>query len=88
MARNQADKMTKVEKSWIKYDVGNSAMFMLATALIPIYFNDLVAKAGLGDGSVAMWIWSYGISVATLIVALLMPILGSIADFKDNKRKF
>lgn len=88
MAKNPESKMTKVEKSWIKYDVGNSAMFMLATALIPIYFDSLVDAAGLGDGSTAMWIWSYGISVATLVVALLMPFLGAVADRKDMKRKF
>ncbi len=88
MASQSANKLTKVEKSWIKYDVGNSAMFMLSTALIPIYFNALVDQAGLGEGSTALILWSYGVSVATLIVALLMPILGSIADFKDHKRKF
>ena len=88
MAGNPANKMTKVEKSWIKYDVGNSAMFMLATALIPIYFNGLVADAGMADNSTALVIWSYATSISTFIVALLMPILGSIADFKDHKRKF
>ena len=83
------DRLNKTERSWILYDVGNSAMFMLSTALIPIYFNALVADAGLaGEGSFAMIAWAYAASVATLIVALLMPALGSIADFKGNKRKF
>ena len=88
MAKGSGFKMTKVEKSWVKYDVGNSAMFMLATALIPIYFNGLVADAGMGENSTALVIWSYATSISTFIVALLMPILGSIADFKDHKRRF
>ena len=77
MAKGSGFKMTKVEKSWVKYDVGNSAMFMLATALIPIYFNGLVADAGMGENSTALVIWSYATSISTFIVALLMPILGS-----------
>ena len=36
-----AQKFTKREKSWIVYDVGNSALVLLSTALIPIYFNSL-----------------------------------------------
>ena len=32
-------KMTRMEKSWILYDVGNSAFTLLASAVRPIYFN-------------------------------------------------
>ena len=33
--------LTKVEKSWVLYDVGNSAFTMLACSLIPIWFKSL-----------------------------------------------
>lgn len=76
-----AQKMTKQEKSWILYDVGNSAFVLLATALVPIYF------ASMAEGSIVV-AWGYAETVAALIVALLMPILGSLADLKGNKKKF
>lgn len=82
-------KMTKLERSWVLYDVANSAVVMLSTALIPIYFNTLAAESGLsGEGSPAMVAWAWAATIATLIVALLMPILGSLADYKGNKKKF
>ena len=34
-------KLTKLEKYWIMYDVGNSAFVMLIATIIPIYFNYL-----------------------------------------------
>ena len=33
--------LTKAEKSWVLYDVGNSAFTMLACSLIPIWFKAL-----------------------------------------------
>ena len=76
-------KFTKQEKSWILYDVGNSAFVMLCSTLIPIYF------ASLADpGSSVVVAWGYAETIASLIVALLMPILGSLADLKGNKKKF
>lgn len=77
-----AQRMTKAERSWIMYDVGNSALVLLATSVIPIYFKSLA-----GDGQV-MVAWSYAETVASLLIALLMPILGSIADMKGMKKKF
>lgn len=74
-------KLTKLEKSWVLYDVGNSAFVLLASAIVPIYF------ASLAEGN-AMVAWGYAETVASLVVALLMPILGSFADFKGNKMKF
>ena len=68
-----AQKFTKREKSWIVYDVGNSALVLLSTALIPIYFNSLAE----GNALVA---WSYAQTIASLVIALLMPFLGSLAE--------
>lgn len=75
-------KMTKAEKSWIVYDVGNSALVLLATSVIPIYFSSLAPEGGV------VVAWSYAETVASLIIALLMPILGSIADMQGMKKKF
>lgn len=74
-------KMTKQEKSWIMYDVGNSAFVLLSSALIPVYF------ASLADGPITV-VWGYAETVASLIIALLMPVLGSLADLRGNKKKF
>jgi UMF1 family MFS transporter len=74
-------KMTKPEISWILYDVGNSAFVLLSTALIPIYFSSIAT------GSIVV-AWGYAETVASLIVAILMPVLGSLADLQGNKKKF
>ncbi|MEG0016414.1 MAG: MFS transporter [Gordonibacter sp.] len=76
-------KMTKQERSWVLYDMGNSAFIMLATALIPVYFKTLVEP-----GSSVVVAWGYAETIASLLLALAMPILGSLADLKGNKKKF
>jgi UMF1 family MFS transporter len=73
--------MNRREWSWVLYDVGNSAFMMLATVVIPIYY------AGLSEGSVVV-AWGLTETVVSLIVALLMPFLGSLADYRKNKKKF
>ena len=75
-------KFTRAEKSWIMYDVGNSALVLLATSVIPIYFSSLAPEGGV------VVAWSYAETIASLIIALLMPILGSIADMEGMKKKF
>lgn len=75
--------LSKQERSWVMYDVGNSAFVMLSTALIPIYFSSLAEP-----GSSVVVAWGYAETVASLILALLMPFLGSLADLQGNKKKF
>ena len=75
--------LSKRERSWVLYDVGNSAYVMLAATLIPIYFSAIAAP-----GSSAVVAWGYATTVASLVLALLMPFLGSLADLKGNKKKF
>ena len=76
-------KLTKEERSWVMYDVGNSAFVLLSTALIPVYFSSLVE-----EGSTIVVAWGYAETVASLVLALLMPFLGSLADLQGNKKKF
>ncbi len=80
--------LTKSEKSWVLYDVGNSAYTMLACSLIPIWFKALAIGDGPGQitGDQATAYYSLAIAVVTVIVALLGPILGAIADHKDTKK--
>ena len=80
-------KFTKAEISWILYDVGNSALVLLATSVIPIYFNFLAAKDPAVE-EVAVGAWGLAETIASLIIALLMPVLGSVADMKGMRKKF
>ena len=75
--------LTKQERSWVLYDAGNSAFVMLSTALIPVYFASIAEP-----GSSVVVAWGYAETVASLILALLMPFLGSLADLQGNKKKF
>lgn len=75
-------KLTREEKSWIMYDCGNSAYSMaVTTAFLPIIFGmftNVESSMDLG----------YFNSLASIIVAILSPILGTIADYKDKKKRF
>lgn len=78
-------KLTKLEKYWILYDVGNSAFIMLVSTIIPIYFNYLAGNAGISEVDYLAY-WGYAASGATVIVALIGPILGSVADTKNYRK--
>lgn len=78
--------LTKAEKSWVLYDVANSAFIMIVTATIPIYFRSLTESAGLSS-TVSSSLWGTATSTAILILAILSPILGAIADYENMKKK-
>ncbi|HPJ76575.1 MAG TPA: MFS transporter, partial [Clostridia bacterium] len=80
-------KMNKTEWSWVLYDVGNSAFTMLTTALVPIYFAAMVAKTSTIDPNEATALWGTANSIAIMILALLSPILGAIADYRGMKKR-
>ena len=80
-------KLTKLEKSWILYDIGNSAFILLVSTLLPIYFNALASGAGLSESDYLAY-WGYAGSVATILVAFIGPICGTLADQKLKKPLF
>ncbi len=72
---------TKKEISWILYDCGNSAYSMaITTALLPIYFGMFRSGNSMDLG--------YFNSIASIVIAIISPILGTIADYKDKKKRF
>mgnify|MGYP001393638248 FL=1 len=75
-------KMSKEERSWILYDCGNSAYSVaISTALLPVVF-------GMFENVDRSMDLGYFNTLASLLVAVLSPILGSIADYKDKKKRF
>ncbi|MFO7612298.1 MAG: MFS transporter [Clostridia bacterium] len=64
------------------YDCGNSAYSIaITTALLPIVF-------GMFDNVGSSMSLGYFNSIASIVVAILSPILGTIADYKDKKKRF
>lgn len=79
-------KLTQIEKYWVLLDVGNSAFVLLAATLLPIYFDSLAGAGGLSDTQYLAY-WGYATSICTLIIAVAGPVLGTIADTKNFKKK-
>ncbi len=78
-------KMTRQEKNWILYDVGNSAFTLLAATILPIYFNYLAGNQGLSSVQYLAY-WGYAVAIATLVTALAGPVFGTLADTKGYKK--
>lgn len=73
--------------SWILYDWANSAFAttILGTVL-PIYYKDVAAK-GLPDNLSTSY-WGYTQAIAMIIIAILSPVLGAIADHSNCRKSF
>ncbi len=80
-------KLTSLEKSWILYDIGNSAFTLLVSTLIPIYFNSLAGAANIGEEMYLSY-WGYAGSISTILVAIIAPICGTLSDRKFKKPIF
>lgn len=89
----------KVVNAWAMYDWANSAYNLVITSTIfPAYFeavtgdgndatrNDPVTFLGREFANTSLY--NYSLAVAMLIVAIISPLLSSIADYKGNKKKF
>ena len=79
--------MGRSEWGWVLYDVGNSAfVLVMVTAIMPIFFKDYAA-AGM-DAAVSTANWGFANSAASLVLALLAPVLGTMADYHGAKKKY
>ncbi|MGY3716274.1 MFS transporter [Sutcliffiella cohnii] len=81
-------KFSKQEKSWMMYDWASSAYsIIITTAIFPIYYKTVADNAGV-ESSLSTAYLGYTIAITTFILAMLGPILGTLADYKGMKKKF
>ena len=74
-----------IERSWILYDVANSAYILLACSIIPIYFNELAMKDGLTSAEYLSY-WSFAASMVTVVMLFIGPLVGSLSDRKGWRK--
>lgn len=81
-------KFTKEEKSWAFYDWGSSAYsIIITTAVFPLFYKNAATEAGVSLSDSTAYL-GYTIAIFTFILALIGPILGTLADYEGMKRKF
>lgn len=81
----------KITNAWCMYDWANSVFpLTITSAIFPIYWNSQT-KAGIdifGMHLTDSILFSYCLSLAFIVIALINPILGGIADSAGNKKSF
>lgn len=89
----------KVINGWAMYDWANSVYNLVITSTIFPAFYEAISKERIDENGthyvslfgrefVNTSLYNYTLALAFLIVAIISPILSSIADFKGNKKSF
>lgn len=74
-------------RAWMMYDWANSAFATtIMAAVLPVYYADVAART-LPD-HLRTSSWAYTTTIALILVALIGPVLGSMADYQASKKKF
>lgn len=77
----------RVVHAWAMYDWANSAFAVIVvTAVFPVFYRALATHAGLAPADATAY-WAYTTSVSLVIVALIGPVLGAIADLIEGKTR-
>ncbi len=70
---------------WTLFDLANTAFYVIIlTVGFPLYFKEII-NIGNKNGD---FLWGLAFSISMLIVALISPFLGAIADYTSDKKKF
>ena len=76
---------TRELRAWAMYDLANSAyQTTIIAAVFPVYFNAVAAKGLESDAALAGLGWASALAI--LIVAIIAPVLGAIADHSAIKK--
>ncbi len=79
-------RLTKKERAWVLYDVANSAFVLILTALLPIYYGSIARQQGMTESQITA-VFGTMLSISALIIAVVSPVLGAIADNKGMRKK-
>lgn len=77
----------KAVKAWVMYDWANSAFATtVMAAVMPIFYADVAGNNLSATAKTAYW--GYTQSIALILVVLLSPVMGAIADVSQSKKAF
>jgi len=80
-------RFNKKQWSWIFYDWANSGYgIIVTTAVLPVYFKSVAQNSGVSQANATAF-WGYANSFGTLLVSILAPVLGALADYPHHKKK-
>ncbi len=78
------ERAKKARHAWYLYDFGNSAYAsVVLLAVYSAYFKNAVVGGAEGTR-----LWGISVGIAAVLVAIMSPVLGAIADFTRSKKKF
>lgn len=78
--------LNKLERSWVLYDVANSAYILtVITVLFPIYYDIVGGALPQEERSSLFMVIT---AIIALIIALLSPLIGALSNYRGNKKKF
>lgn len=81
-------KFTRQQWQWIFYDWANSGYgILVVTAVLPVYFKAVADHAGVSAAN-STALWGYANSFGTLVISLLAPLLGALADYPHAKKRW
>ncbi|MBW6473719.1 MAG: MFS transporter [Anaerolineaceae bacterium] len=74
-------------RAWTMYDWANSTFATtIAAAVLPVYYSTVASKNLQPHEATSNW--AFTTTIALILVALLGPILGAMADFSGAKKRF
>ena len=84
MSNNGTPALKRSRLAWYFYDFGNSAYAsIILLAVFSAYFKNVVVGGAEGTR-----LWGISVGIAAVLVAVVSPLLGAIADLTKYKRKF
>ena len=72
-------------RSWALYDFASSAF---TTLVVTFIYSAFFTRAIASDPDRGAYLWSIAVNVSAITLALLVPLLGAIADGTGTKRRF
>ncbi|MFH2104293.1 MAG: MFS transporter [Chloroflexota bacterium] len=74
-------------RAWTMYDWANSAFVTsIIAAILPVYYASVAVQSD--SANTATVYWSITTAIALIIVALIGPVLGAMADFLGTKKRY
>ncbi len=71
--------------SWCLYDWANTAF---GTVIITFIYSVYFTRAVIGDETAGAAQWSFAIGLSGIVIAILGPVLGAVADHAGNRKKW